>query len=78
MTPHDIRSLLRSDDTAFPCQIETRGGKSYVIETRSSAFIFGPYPNTLVIARPGKGLACVGLDAIDAIRPHDASAHGTR
>ena len=55
-----------------------QGGLSYPVADHANAFITPAYPETLILAIPGKGIVYLGLGSIDAIHnEHEAvSAHG--
>jgi hypothetical protein len=76
MTPEALRALINGDDLTVPYVIETRGGKTYTVTHRSNAHITESYPNTLIVATEGGGIAFLGLDAIVAIRSEHAPGHG--
>jgi hypothetical protein len=72
------RELILSRELTLPYSIVTRGGKIYPVEDHAHIFISAAYPDTLIVAIPQRGIAGVGLGAIDAIHlePEAATAIG--
>jgi hypothetical protein len=76
MNPDEVRQLIQSRGLSLPYSIVTRGGLSYPVVDHANAFITAAYPDTLIVAIPGRGIVYVGLDAIDAIHnEHEAVSH---
>ena len=76
MNPDEVRQLILGRTLSVPYSIETRGGQSYPVADHANAFITPAYPDTLIVAIPGRGIVCLGLGAIDAIHnEHEALSH---
>jgi hypothetical protein len=77
MNPKEVRQLITERTLSLPYEIVTRGGRAYPVADHANASITPAYPDTLIIAIPGKGIVYLGLSAIDAIHnEHEAvSAH---
>jgi hypothetical protein len=77
MNPDEVRQLIAERTLSLPYEIMTRGGGTYPVADHANAFITPAYPDTLIIAIPGKGIVYLGLSAIDAIHnEHEVvSAH---
>lgn len=77
MNPREIRQLIQDRTLSLPYEIVTRGGQTFRVADHANARITEAYPNTLIVAVPGRGIAYIGLDSIDAIHnEHEAvSAH---
>jgi hypothetical protein len=67
MNPQDVRQVIADRSLSLPYEIVTRGGLAYRVVSHANVFITEAYPDTLIVAVPGKGIAHVGLGAIDAI-----------
>jgi hypothetical protein len=78
MNPQEVRQLITERTLSLPYSIVTRGGLAYPVTDHANAFITAAYPDTLIVAVPGKGIVYLGLGSIDAIHnEHEAvSAHG--
>ena len=73
MNPEDVRQIITGKTLATPYSIVTRGGEVYRVESHANIFIPEAYPNTFVVALRGRGIAWIGLGAIDAIHAeHEA------
>ena len=73
MTPETFREFIA--DATFPLTIQTRGGEVYAVSGPQSFWLPPEYPGTVFIARPGKGVAFLSIDAIDSIHPeHEVAA----
>ena len=72
MTHETFRDLTA--DIAFPIRIDTRGGKSYTVLDAEGMWIPSVYPDTLIVARPKKGISFVAIEAIDSLHPELAVA----
>jgi hypothetical protein len=77
LNPQEVRQLIAERTLSLPYSIVTRGGLAYRVADHANAFITPAYPDTLIIAIPGKGIVYLGLSAIAAIHnEHEAvSAH---
>jgi hypothetical protein len=74
MNPEQVRELIQNRELTLPYSIITGGGKSYPVTDHANVFITPAYPDTLIIAVPHQGIACVGLGAIDAIHLENEAA----
>jgi hypothetical protein len=77
MNPQEVRQLIAERSLSLPYSIITRGGRTFLVTDHANAFITPAYPDTLIVAVPGRGIVYLGLSAIDAIHhEHEAvSAH---
>jgi hypothetical protein len=76
VNPDELRSLIQSRELSLPYSIETRGGQSYEVRDHANVWITPAYPDTLIVAIPGRGIVCLGPGAIDAIHnEHEAVSH---
>ena len=67
MSPEEVKQVVLGRMLSVPYSIVTRSGLHYPIVDHANAFITPAYPETLIVAVPGKGIALVGLTSIDAI-----------
>lgn len=74
MNPEQARDLILSHTLTLPYSIITSGGKTYPVDDHTNVFITAAYPDTLIVAIPHRGIACVGLGSIDAIHLENDSA----
>jgi hypothetical protein len=77
MNPQEVRQMIAERSLSLPYEIVTRGGRAYRVADHANAWIPPAYPDTLIVAVPGKGIVYLGLGSIDAIHnEHEAvSAH---
>jgi hypothetical protein len=76
MNPDEVRQLILGRTLSVPYSIETRGGQSYPVTDHANVFITPAYPETLIVAIPGRGILHLGIGAIDAIHhEHEAVSH---
>jgi hypothetical protein len=76
MNPDEVRQLILNQTLSLPYSIETRGGQSYEVRDHANVFITAAYPDTLIVAIPGRGILHLGIGAIDAIHhEHEAVSH---
>jgi hypothetical protein len=66
MNPQEVRQLITERTLSLPYSIVTRGGRAYTVADHANAFITPAYPDTLIVAIPGKGIVYFGLGSIDA------------
>jgi hypothetical protein len=65
LTRDQFRELMGR--VTFPAVVKTRGSESYTLQGPHSYRIFEEYPNTVVLAQTGQGVAMVAINAIDSI-----------
>jgi hypothetical protein len=76
VNPDEVRELISNRTLSVPYSIETRGGQSYPVRDHANVFITPAYPDTLILAIPGRGILHLGIGAIDAIHhEHEAVLH---
>ncbi len=77
MNPQEVRQLITEHTLSLPYSIITRGGRTFPVADHANVWITPAYPETLILAIPGKGIVYLGLSSIDAIHnEHEAvSAH---
>ena len=67
MNPQEVRQMVTEHTLSLPYEILTRGGKTYAVADHANAWIPPAYPNTLIVAVPGRGIATIRLETIDSI-----------
>ncbi len=73
MNPQEARQWIAERTLSLPYEIVTRGGRAYPVADHANARITPAYPDTLILAIPGKGIVYLGLSSIDAIHnEHEA------
>jgi hypothetical protein len=76
MNPDEVRQLILGRTLSLPYEIVTRGGRTIPVADHANAFITPAYPDTLIVAVPGRGIVYLGLGSIDAIHnEHEVVSH---
>lgn len=67
MAPEAFREFIA--EATFPLMIQTRGGETYSVSGPHSLWLPPEYPSTVFVARTGRGVALLSIDAVDSIHP---------
>jgi hypothetical protein len=79
MSPAELRALLAGGTLRPPYTIVTRDGRAYSVSDPRDVWLPTACPDKVGIAIPGKGIALIYLDEIDAIHTeHEAAADGRK
>jgi hypothetical protein len=67
MNTDEIRSLLLGGTLEPPYTIVAVDGRAYAVTDRRNVFLPGAYPDAVIVAIPGKGIAILRSEMIDCI-----------